>query len=258
MKLLELCRPIFDYVAAFKRSVKAGSEMSADTLRAELKKIFEKMKSEAAKDPDLDDQYEKVELPLIFFVDFVVLESHTKLARFWDPLAEERNELAGDQKFFEMLEATLADESDKASERLVVYHMCLGLGFTGGNDDAPGTEGGRAYLSFVGAGSGKLDVLKRRTYNRVRKALDIKATEHLCPQAYEHVDRGVYTDDWGRKLLAMAVTLAGLICLLVIVNFFLFRYTSNSITTVLEHIKARSGSPVSTAPVEAGSPSPAP
>ena len=48
-----------------------------------------------------------------------------------EPLAFERNELAGDEKFFDLLEETLNDSSEEATEQLAVYHICMGLGFTG-------------------------------------------------------------------------------------------------------------------------------
>jgi type VI secretion system protein ImpK len=257
MKLMELCSPFFEYVSSLKRSLRRKADLGVDAVRAEVKKHLESMKNLAATDADLEDQYDRVKMPLIFFVDFVVLESRSFIARDWVPIAEEYNELAGDQKFFEMLEGTLEDESDKAAERLVVYHLCLGLGFTGAQDDeAVGGEGGRAYLSFVGAGSGTLDKLKRRTYNRVRKILNIKAVEHLCPSAYDGVNRENHIEDTGRTLAALAISLIGLVFVLIIANFFLFSWTSRSITTVLDSIEHRAGAPVLKSPDAADRPDP--
>jgi cytochrome bd-type quinol oxidase subunit 1 len=42
-----------------------------------------------------------------------------------------QRQLAGDEKFFDLLEETLNDSSEDASERLAVYYTCLGLGFMG-------------------------------------------------------------------------------------------------------------------------------
>jgi type VI protein secretion system component VasF len=242
MKLHDLCDPLFRYVASLKRALRRGAEIGAEPIRADVKRILGQIRS-AATDPDLEAQFDAVELPLIFFVDFAILESGTKVADEWEPIAYERNELTGDEKFFDMLEETLADQSEEASERLVVYHTCLALGFAGGQEETP--EDGHAYLSFVGAGSGKLDKLKRRTFGRVRKFIGIETGSRICPEAYEHVDQSKLAEDTGRKLVAMAVALAVLVGILVIANFFLFTRTSTAIISVLDRIEARSGAPVS-------------
>ena len=87
----------------------------------------------SASDPRLSEPGEEVELPLIFFVDSMISESSLPFAAQWNQnrLAYDRNELAGDEKFFDLLEETLKDQNDEASERLAVFYTCLGLGFTG-------------------------------------------------------------------------------------------------------------------------------
>ncbi|MHC4249807.1 MAG: DotU family type IV/VI secretion system protein [Planctomycetota bacterium] len=247
MKLIDLCDPLFRYVSSLKRALKRGAAPGESKVRSEVLKLLGRIR-DSADDPDLEVQFDAVELALIFFVDFIVLESGTQLADDWEPIAYDRNELTGDQKFFEMLEQTLADPSDEASERLAIYHTCLALGFTGGQEEAP--VDGHAYLSFAGAGTSEMDKTRRKVYSRVRKFMGIKAGERLVPEAYEHVDRSKPAEDTGRKLLVMAITLAVLTGVLVIANFFLFSSTSTAIFTVLDRIQERSGSPVSDARAE--------
>src|SRR5207249_3023762 len=81
----------------------------------------------------LASQLKKVELPLTFFVDSLIAESSLPFAAQWNQnrLAYDRNELAGDEKFFDLLDEDLKDQSEEASERLAVFYVCLGLGFSG-------------------------------------------------------------------------------------------------------------------------------
>ena len=65
-------------------------------------------------------------MPLIFFVDSLISESTLPFAAEWNRkrLAYERNELAGDEKFFDFLDETLAEKGPDADERLVrVLHI---------------------------------------------------------------------------------------------------------------------------------------
>ncbi len=226
MSLIEVCEPVFVYVCALMRAGARGANPRPEAIRSEVKGVFARMHSDAVSDAELEMQYEQVELPLLFFVDFMILESSFEFAKGWEPLAYERNELAGDQKFFDMLEEALGDVSDEADERLTVFHTCMGLGFTGMHE--PGSD----YLIRV----------KRRVYARVRKAAGVKSAERICPEAYEHVDTSNFIQQTGRKLGAMALALICLIGVLLAVNFFLFRYTSQSMGVVLDEIVQKSGS----------------
>ena len=82
-------------------------------------------------------------MPIIFFVDSIIAESKLSCAGQWhqDRLAYEQNELAGDEKFFDLLDETLNDPSPEATERLVIYYVCLGIGFTGWYATQPGICG---------------------------------------------------------------------------------------------------------------------
>jgi type IV/VI secretion system ImpK/VasF family protein len=228
MKLIDVCEPLFLYASSLKRAGRRSASPQAAQVRSAVKKVFDQMRAAAAGDVEVEEQYDEVELPLVFFMDFVILESDLDFARDWEPLAFERNELAGDQKFFDMLESTLAEEGDAALERLLVYHTCLGLGFTGMYD----------------AGAEELLRLRRKAYSRARKAAGIEAVDRMCADAYEHVDTGSYIHATGRSLGAMAIALVGLIGVLIIANFFLFRSTSTAISTALNKMLTRSVEPV--------------
>ena len=84
------------------------------------------MKASAAATGGLAAQYDKIELPLIFFADFMVKEGGYNISKKWKELAFDRNELGGDEKFFDLLEETLKDPSPAATDRLAVFYTCLG------------------------------------------------------------------------------------------------------------------------------------
>src|SRR5581483_5038611 len=115
------------------RAGRKAGQVDFPVARAECKSLIEQLQTKAASDPRLKKQAKEIELPLIFFVDSMIAESGVSFAQEWHKkrLAYERNELAGDEKFFDLLEDTLRDRSDEASERLAVFYTCLGLGFTG-------------------------------------------------------------------------------------------------------------------------------
>src|SRR5436190_10294606 len=133
MTLLEACEPIFQYVCRLNRAGRKAASLEFTSVRAEVLGLFEDAKSRASTDFKLASQFKEVELSLIFFVDAMIAESKLPCAKQWgnDRLAFKRDELAGDEKFFDILDATMRDTSDEASERLVVYYTCIGLGFTG-------------------------------------------------------------------------------------------------------------------------------
>ena len=76
-----------------------------------------------------------MEQPLVFFVDSAwSAESKVPFAAKWNndpswPTAS--TNWPGDEKFFDLFDETLKEQSDDANERLSVYYTCIGLGFTG-------------------------------------------------------------------------------------------------------------------------------
>src|SRR6185295_4922356 len=131
MTLLELCEPLFQYVCRLNRSARKGVRPELSVVRTEIKTILADMKSKAASDRSLVTQYDKIELPLVFFVDFMVKECAGSAARQWQDLGAERKELAGDERFFDLLDETLKEPGEAAAERLAIFYVCMGLGFTG-------------------------------------------------------------------------------------------------------------------------------
>jgi type VI protein secretion system component VasF len=210
MNLFELTEPLFQYMCRLNRMArKSGAQPTGETafftktgptrgasldytvVRNDLKAVFEDMQQKAEKDFRLASQLKKVELPLLFFVDSLIAESTLGFAADWNKnrLAYERNELAGDEKFFDLLEEDMKDQSEEASERLAVYYTCIGLGFTG--------------IYF------KQPELLRKTMlsiaPRIRRWIDTDESARICGDAYEGVDSRDLTEPPSRKVMLVSL-----------------------------------------------------
>lgn len=220
MTLLELCEPLFQYVCRLNRSADKGCTLEIDKVRNEIKRIFEELKQNASADQYLADQYEKVEMPLIFFIDFMIKESKLNFRFDWLELARERNELAGDEKFFDLLDAELADPGNAATERLAIFYTCLGLGFTGVYTGLP--EDIRRLMLKISA--------------RISNIMDADEKTRICPEAYEGVDTRDFVQLPGTKLVGIGIALVGLIIVWFISCFYLFTWASDEATGAIDTI----------------------
>jgi type IV/VI secretion system ImpK/VasF family protein len=220
MTLLELCEPLCQYICRLNRSGRKGGSYEPARVRSEIQALFDEMRSKSAADASLVSQYEKVEMPLIFFVDFMIKESALPFARQWQELDFEHNELAGDEKFFDLLDETLADPSQAATERLALFYTCVGLGFTGWYTGQP--EFLRKKQMEIAA--------------RIRPMMEVDDTSRICPEAYENVDTSDLVQPPGMKLLAISVALIGMAVVMFVANFFLFRTTASDLQAALQKI----------------------
>jgi type VI protein secretion system component VasF len=237
MTLLQLAEPLMQYVCRLNRLARRGAAVkSGDTTtfvarsdgrtalpvraaaldevvaRSEIKALLEDMLSRAASDLRLLQQVQKVELPLIFFIDSMVSESTLPFAAHWNQnrLAYERQELAGDEKFFDLLDETLKESGEAAAERLAVFYVCIGLGFTG--------------IYF------KQPELLRKTMlsiaPRIRHLVENDPTARICPEAYQNVDTRDLVEPPGSRLAF--VGLLFVCCTLAVLISYLFMYRQAS------------------------------
>lgn len=220
MTLIELCEPFFQYVSRLSRLARMGHSLEMNQVRSDIKRILEEMKANASNTAELISQYEKVELPLIFFVDFMIKESKLSFAAEWSELGRERNELAGDEKFFDLLDGDLADTSDAATQRLVIFYTCIGLGFTGIYNGQP--ESIHRLMSKISA--------------RISGMMDADEKSYVSPEAYENVDSRDFVEPPAAKLVGIGIALIGLIIVWSITYILLFRTTSNVVDKALNDI----------------------
>jgi len=220
MTLLELCDPLFQYICRFNRSARKGGHHDLIQVRQEVKAMLAEMKGKAQSQPGMLGQFEKIDIVLMFFVDFMIKSSPISNAGDWQELAFERKELAGDEKFFDLLEETLSDRTDQANERLSIFYTCMGLGFTGWYTGQP------EYL--------RKKMLECST--RIRNLIDTDQSARICPESYEHVDTSNLVQPPSASLVGIGIALIGLIIVLFIANAYMYRSSSSELTKALDGI----------------------
>jgi len=230
MRLAEACEPLFQYVCRLNRSARKGVPMEASVVRSEILGKLAEARSKAATQPGMTDQFDRVELPLIYFVDFMIKESEASFARDWKERAHERNKLAGDEEFFDLLDETLADSNTEAAERLEVFYICLGLGFSGFYTGQP------EYL--------RKKMMEVST--RLRSVLEENPGSRVCPEAYQHTDKSDLIQPPGRSVVGIGVALAGLVVILFVMNAYLYSSSARGLEASLETLAPASTAPAST------------
>ena len=223
--LVDICEPLFQYVCMLNRIARnpGGESMAYDALRKVIDGMFKEMEEYVADDLRLEAQFGKVKMALIFFVDSMIAESRLSLAPTWNKrrIAYEMDELAGDEKFFDLLDETLKETGREAEERLAIYYTCLGLGFTGWY------TGQNEYLRKK-----MLDVGQRVP----RELLDTQHTAKVCPEAYDYLDTRNLVEPPGLKLATIGVVFAGCLLIAMAVNFYLFYDATTGLSTSLKEI----------------------
>lgn len=220
MNLPELCEPLFQYICRLNRSARKGVRAEPGQVRAEIKQLFADMRSRAGADRGLSVQYERVELPLMFFVDFMVKECGGALGREWKDLAHERNELAGDEKFFDLLDEELRESGEAAAERLAIYYTCIGLGFTGWYTGQP--EHLRKKMMEIAP--------------KIRGLMDSDPNAKVTPEAYEHVNTADLVAPPGQRLVGVGIAVVGLVIVMFAANVTLYFQSRRELRRAVEAI----------------------
>ncbi len=197
MTLLEISEPLFQYICRINRSARKGGNYELSVVQSEIKTMLADAKNKAL-GANLTEAWEKIELPLIFFCDFMIKTSALPWAGEWKELAFERKEMAGDEKFFDLLDETLKDKSPTANDRLMVFYTCIGLGFTGWYTGQP--EHLRRKMKEMAA--------------RLQAAGMFTDVQRICGDAYEKVDTRDLIEPPGTKLMGIAIALVGLVIVL--------------------------------------------
>jgi type VI secretion system protein ImpK len=223
MNLLELTEPLFQFVCRLNRVARKNAPSDYEAVRAEIRGLFESMAGKSRSDHQLATQYQKVELPLIYFVDSVIADSRLHYAMEWNQnrLAYERQELAGDQHFYELLDESLAERGEEAAERLAVFYTCLGLGFVGWNTGQP-------------------EVIKRKMVElapRIRNFVESDDSAKICPDAYKHTNTANLPLPVGTKLLGIVILFVGLVLVVAVANIILFQESSSNLYQALDSVR---------------------
>jgi len=168
-RLEKLCRPLILQVCESCNCARAGAQIDGDKLKNDIMNSLEEIRHQCESDALLAHDFQKVEQPLIFFIDYVIKEGNFPFSKAWVPIARSHQELSGDEKFFDLLQRNLDDP--EAGDALQVFQLLMGLGFDGcykNNKDfverrmklcavrSHVTSGitGKDLASFAGEGSG--------------------------------------------------------------------------------------------------------
>lgn len=227
--LVELCDPLFQYVCRLNRLARKGGLVDAGQVRSEFKSMLAELKLRCDSIPGMGEQFNKVRLPLIFFIDFMVRDSALSFARSWKGIAEEEKQLGGDEKFWDLLDETLADSGELANQRLAVFYACIGLGFTGINVGQP-------------------DVLRKKMLEvsaRIRGQMDADETSKMTPEAYEKVNTEILQQPVASGLMTWIIVLVGMTVLLVAGSWVGYKSAitelKNTLATIITGQGAQSG-----------------
>jgi type VI protein secretion system component VasF len=225
--LVELAEPIFQYVCRVNRSGKKQALHDPSQVRADLKNLLTtaKLKAVAGQIPTaaqpLPQRWKQVEPVLVYFIDFMIRSGNLPFAGTWDDLAYEMyKEMAGDEKFFDLLDQALEDRSDMASERIAVFYTCIGLGFTG----------------FY---TGQPEYLRKKMLecsSRIRQFADSDAAAKICPEAYENVNTANLVESPQASLVGIVIALVGLIVVLFVASGYSYQSSQDSLRDVVRQM----------------------
>jgi hypothetical protein len=136
-KLVPLCRPLFDFVSQARLQIDAGSgdfasftaEQLADRVDHELEQIRQRKNAAPElsalirdEDPILED--------LRAFATWILASGRTDTSKAINMIRKRRGPVQ-DEAFTEHLRAELKSVNPSTVERLVIYGVCLGLGYQG-------------------------------------------------------------------------------------------------------------------------------
>lgn len=243
MTLVELCEPLFQYVCRLNRSARKGGNVSHAQIRADIENLLKTIKNTVGSDARLAQHWDKdrgkIELVMAFFTDFMIRESKLPFAREWQPLAAQKyNELSGDEKFWDLLEETLADRTEAANERLAIFFVCIGLGFTGWY-------------------SGQPEHLRRKMQEckaRIQGMIDSDDSSPIVSEAEMFVNTANLIEPPSKSLVGIGIALVGLILVLFVGNIFLYKKSTSDLNQSLDRLRegSRAGAASTTGFVPGG------
>jgi hypothetical protein len=220
MNLSELCEPFFQHMCRLNRSARTGATPELTHARAELQELLASLRSKAAASPDLKASFDRVEIVLVYFADWLIRTSKLPFATSWSDLALERGKPGGDEDFFDELDKTLKETTPDALDRLTIFYTCLGLGFTGWYAGQP--EFLRKKMTEVHA--------------RVRSRVDSGAAERVTPEAYEHVNTADLVEPPSTRVVGLVIVLTGLAVTVLAANAALYLERRGELRDTLQQI----------------------
>lgn len=221
MKLVELCEPAYQYICKINR-IGAKGNLDFQLVRSEVKEVLTGIEQVAGMDRVVADAYEKVKLPLIFFIDSMIVESGIQCVADWDSqrLAYDFNELSGDESFYDDLDRVLAGTDPDKADLLAFYYVCLGLGFTGIYFSQPDTI--RDYIA------------RMEPYLRSFLASDLH--QRIVPDAYRFTNTSNLVAAPAPKIFGILICFVGVAVAVFIAVIYLYLNASSNLAKSITEI----------------------
>jgi type IV/VI secretion system ImpK/VasF family protein len=229
MQLVQLCEPAFQYICKINRIGSKG-HLDYQLVRAEVNEILTAIAQTAGMDRVLAATYEKIKLPLLFFMDSMIVESGIKCASEWDAnrMAYDHNELSGDESFYDDLDRVLAGADPDKSELLSFFYVCLGLGFTGIYFSQPETV--RDYIS--------------RMEPHLRGFLESDLHQRIVPDAYRFTNTSNLIAAPAPKIFGILIGFIGVALAVFIGVIFLYLNASSELAESVTEIDQKQIEPL--------------
>ena len=224
MTLIELCEPAFRYVCWLNHIIRNGGEVEYAQLKNDVKEILNGIAYRAESDPVLNEKYEKkIKMPLIFFVDSMLVESGVGCSAQWNEnrLSYDYKQLAGDEAFFDYLDRAIESVDGEDPEVLAFYYICLGLGFSG------------VYFGQPELLRQKMSILQ----TRIHHFGDFDLTSKVCQKAYESVNTTNLIERPTSRIFGIASLFAGLAFVVLLAVIMSFRSSIRSLDKAVGEIK---------------------
>ncbi|MDR2483773.1 MAG: DotU family type IV/VI secretion system protein [Treponema sp.] len=128
-ELERICNPVLICICNYWQLAAAHVQIDQENFKKRLESLLQEAKEKAGKNPSLAQEYRWIELPLIFFIDYIVKEGRFPFKHEWREFARNYKELSGDEKFFNLLDETL--KYSEVIGAVTLFYVMLGLGFDG-------------------------------------------------------------------------------------------------------------------------------
>ena len=221
MNLLELCEPTFLFVCKVNRIYRNGGNLKLNKLQVEIADLRDEIQSKLIKeDSSLNRQFESIELPLIYFIDSMLVASGVEEWNENRIAVNEFNRRAGDNEFFDLLYDAESEVGDDADIKLAFYYCCIGLGFTGMYEEDPS----------------HLHDIMRRLEPRVRTFMDRDVISKITPEAYSHNLEMNVSPDTAPRYLGLLVLAVGMVFAIMFSILYLYIDAFSGLSKVLSKI----------------------
>ena len=223
MNLLELCEPTFLFVCKVNRIYRNGGSLGLSKLQAEVADLRDDIQSNLIQDDStLNSQFESIELPLIYFIDSMLVTSGVEEWNDNRIAVNEFNRRAGDNEFFDLLYDTESEVGEDADIKLAFYYSCIGLGFTGMYEDEPK----------------RLHDIMRRLEPRVRIFMDRDVISKITPEAYSHNLEMNVSPDTAPRYVGLFVISVGMVLAIIFSIIYLYIDAFSGLSKVLSKISS--------------------